>query len=139
MRKLGDASRMLVAAGVIAVPGATLGFSLGGPDVALGASVGILAAGLYAWSFLRSHVSRTSRKRVFDRRVAAGAGLRLVTAAVTGAAMFLVGRKPFVAYLAAFGAAFAILLLTQAPGALRQLQRPRVDESADAHGQGGMS
>jgi hypothetical protein len=123
---------MLVAAGVLAAVAAFVGFSLGGPTVALGASVGTLASGLYVWSFLRSHLSQAPRERIFDRGIATGAGLRLLTAAVTGAGMFLVGREAFVAYLAAFGAGFALLLATQAPAVLRKLNRLWADEGREA-------
>ncbi len=131
MRKLGGSSRMLVAAVALAVLAVTLGFSLGGLAVALGASVGTLAAGVYTWAFLKSHLSQPPRESVFDRRLATGAGLRLATAAVTGAAMFLVGRQAFLAYLAAFGAAFAVLLLLQAPRVLRQLEGLWLDDGRE--------
>lgn len=128
MKARSGRSQILVITGVLAAVAALVGSSLGGRPVALGASVGTLAAGAYAWAFLRSHLSQPPRESIFDRRLATGAGLRLAAAAGIGAGMYLVDRAAFMAYLAAFGVAFALLLATQAPMVLRRLNEMWVDD-----------
>lgn len=106
---------------VLGALAAAAGLLIGGARVALGGASGVLVAAGYAWSFLRSHLSRSSKGR-FDAMVAGGALGRLVLAGAVGLAMWLTGRPAVMAYLLAFGAAFLIFAAPQVLKATRQIR-----------------
>lgn len=113
---------MLKAAGVGVVAGLVALGSSGNPAAA-GAFIGCLAAGVYAVGYVRSHVNRPFTERSFDPRIAKFAALRLgiVTLAGIGVQMGF-GRPALKGYLLAFLVCFAILVITEAPRATKQLR-----------------
>lgn len=95
---------------------------------AVGAFAGCLAAGLYAAGYLSSHLGSVGRERIFDSKVARSAMLRMSAVAVAGAGAYAAGRQTFIAYLCAFGAGFAVLVISEIPHA-RQILKTRSTES----------
>ena len=109
-----------VGAGVVA---ALVALGSSGNPAAAGAFIGCLAAGVYAVGYVRSHVFRPFAERSFDSRIAKFAALRLGIVALAGAGVQMgFGRSALKAYLLAFLVCFAILLITEAPRATKQLR-----------------
>lgn len=104
-----------VAAGAVAV-------LVSGWPAAFGAAVGSLAAGVYAWGYLRSHIGRAGRTRIFDLALARHSVIRIVALALAGVGMRLAGRMPFIGYLVGFAVAFGLLVALEAPAVARQLK-----------------
>jgi hypothetical protein len=115
-------ARLVALALGLAVAAAGVGYVLGGSKAALGAVAGSLVAAGYSWSFLRAHVARTARGAGLDATIAGGAMARLVVSGAVGIAMWMVGRPAIMAYLAAFGASFAILTAPQVLKVMKQIR-----------------
>ena len=92
---------------------AGMGYVAAGSQAALGAACGGIVASGYSWSFLKGHLVPASRGNRTDAGVAGGAMTRLIAAGVAGVVMWAVGRHAVVAYLVAFGVAFAALTAPQ--------------------------
>jgi hypothetical protein len=114
--------RLVALALGLAVVAAGAAYLVGGSEAALGAAAGSLVAAGYSWSFLRAHLARTARGAGLDAAMAGGALTRLVAAGGIGVAMWMVGRPAIMAYLAAFGASFAILAAPQVVNVMRQIR-----------------
>ncbi len=102
-------------AGVAAIPA-------GGGSISAGAAAGALAAGAYAVSYVRTHLSRDPNRLVDGKAVAQG-GVRILLVAAVALAMLVAGRRPFLAYVIAFAGAFPLLIATEIPRALRLIRR----------------
>ena len=120
--RAGSILRLAVVSAVIAAAALLVGWTSIELIAGVGAAAGCLAAGVYAWSFIRSHLGRAARSRFFDGKGAGAAGMRMVALGVVGAALFFVSREAFIAYLIGFGVCFAILLATEAPRVAREIQ-----------------
>lgn len=115
--------RMMVRALSLGVIAALVGLGTAGDPAAIGAFIGCMAAGVYAVGYVRSHVFRPFTERTFDGRAARLAALRLGVVALSGAGvMFWLGRPALKAFLLAFLVGFAILVVTEAPRAVKQLR-----------------
>jgi hypothetical protein len=97
-------------------------YVLKGWPSALGAAVGCLVAAIYAWGYLRSHVSHANRARVFDPGLAGQSTVRILALAGAGLGMYVLGRDPFMGYLVGFAIAFAVLVALEAGAVFRQLR-----------------
>lgn len=116
-------TRRLVALALgLAAGAAGAAYLLGGSKASLGGAAGSLVAAGYSWSFLRAHLARTARGGGLDASMARGAVTRLVVAGGVGVAMWLVGRPAIMAYLAAFGASFAILAAPKVVNVIQQIR-----------------
>jgi hypothetical protein len=89
---------------------------------AVGASAGSLAAAVYCWGYLRSHLARAGRTRIFDPALARHSAARIAALAMVAVGMRLMGRMPFIGYLAGFAVVFAVLVALEAPRVARQLR-----------------
>lgn len=115
--------RMMLKAAGIGVVAALVGLGSAGNRAALGAFAGCLAAGVYAVGYVRSHVFRPFSDRTFDSRVARFAVMRIGVVAVAAVAVQMsFGRPALKGYLLAFLVGFAILVITEAPRATKQLR-----------------
>lgn len=108
----------------LGVAGYLVGLRVSGSEAAFGAAAGSVAAGVYGWSYLASHLDRlrSAAQRGFDATLAGRAMLRLVLLTVAGAAMFLTGRAAFVGYLGGFAVTFAVLMGSEIPRVARELR-----------------
>lgn len=113
----------LMARGVVlgVIAGAVAAAWRGWPAT-VGVGVGSLAAAVYVWGYLRSHMGHAGRARVFDPALARHSLARIAGLALAGAAMRLLGQMPFVGYLVGFAVAFAVLVGLEAPRVARQLK-----------------
>jgi hypothetical protein len=109
--------------------GILLGLAIGaaalliwGLPAAVGAAAGSLAAAVYCWGYLRSHVGHAGRTRIFDPALARHSAARIGTLALVAVGMRLAGRMPFIGYLSGFAVAFAVLVALEAPAVARQLR-----------------
>lgn len=115
--------RVLVKAAGLGIAAAAALMLLAGSGPAAGVLAGCMAAGLYSFGYVRSHVYRQSAERVFDSRIARHMVVRLVVVSMVGAATFLLLGEPAVkAYLLAFLVGFPVLLISEFPRASRQLK-----------------
>jgi hypothetical protein len=114
--------RLVALALGLAAVAAGAAYVLGGSEASLGGAAGSLVAAGYSWSFLHAHLARTARGAGFDAAIAGSAVTRLVVAGGVGLAMWMVGRPAIMAYLAAFGASFAILAAPQVVNVMRQIR-----------------
>jgi hypothetical protein len=129
---------LLVVALVLALLCGATGYLLDGSTAALGGACGALVAAGYSWSFLRSHLARTSRGAGLDATIAGGAMTRLVVAGGFGIAMWMTGRPAVMAYLLAFGAAFLVLAAPQVVKVIKQVRtRPAAPAASSAVETGG--
>lgn len=117
----GAPQRLAARAGVLALVAGMVGFGAGGYPAAAGAAGGVLTAGIYAATFLRSHLRQ--RDRAFDRATAASTFVRLLLVAVGGVAASMAGRSAVIAYLLSFAVAFALLVIAEIPRMTRQLRQ----------------
>lgn len=115
--------RMMLKAACIGAVAALVGLGSAGSTAATGAFIGCLAAGVYAVGYVRSHVLRPFTERSFDLRIARFALLRFGIVALAGVGVEMgFGRSALKAYLLAFMVCFAILVITEAPRATKQLR-----------------
>jgi hypothetical protein len=118
----GRLGRLLLRGLLLGLVAGAIGFRAGDWPVAAGAFTGSLAAAVYAWGYLRSHLGRARRARIFDPKLARHSVARIVALGVLGAAIWSMGREPFVGYLLAFAGAFAVLVALEAPAVARELR-----------------
>lgn len=90
---------------------------------ALGAFAGALAAGLYGFGFIKTHMARAgAHERAFDPAIAKQAVLRMLVIALGGYGAFLLGVPVLKSYLVAFAIAFAVVVGVEIPKASRALR-----------------
>lgn len=118
----GRFGRLMVRGVILGVVAGAVAAAWRGWPAAVGVGLGSLAAAVYVWGYLRSHMGRTGRARVFDPALARHSLARIAALALAGAAMRLMGETPFVGYLVGFGVAFAVLVGLEAPRVARQLK-----------------
>ena len=99
-----------------------IGLGMARALVGLGAALGCLVAAVYAWRYITSHLSMARRERIVEPRLIRSTTVRILLLAVVSATVFLLGRDVFIAYLAAFALALAVLLFAEAPRVMRQLR-----------------
>lgn len=117
------ARRVFLKAFTIGVLAAIVGLGAGGSSAAIGAFAGCLAAAVYVIGYVRSHVFRKFADSTFDPQVTRNAALRLAAIVGAGVALYLTLGKPATrAYLLALAACWLILVVTEAPRALKQLR-----------------
>ena len=117
------AKRVLIKAFTVGVVAGIVGLGAGGNASAIGAFAGCLAAAVYVIGYVRSHVFRKFEESTFDPQVTRFAALRLGAIIGTGVALYLTLGKPATqAYLLALAACWLILVVTEAPRALKQLR-----------------
>lgn len=115
--------RMLVKVFTVGSIAGLAGLGSSGGQAAVGAFLGVLAAGLYCVGYLRSHVNRQQYEHTFDRKVARQAGLRLMVIVLGGFGVFAyLDKEALKAYLLAFIVGFPVLLVTEAPRVVKQLK-----------------
>lgn len=115
--------RIMLKAACVGAVAALVGLGSSGNPAAAGAFIGCLAAGVYAVGYVRSHVLRSFTERSFDSRIAKFAALRIGIVALAGVGVEMgFGRSALKAYLLAFMVCFAILVITEAPRATKQLR-----------------
>jgi hypothetical protein len=117
-----DLLRLAGKAGALGVVAFLLGIGASGLPVAMGALGGCIVAGAYCWWYIASHLGRAERERFWDGVLAGQTGFRILALAVVSAAIFLAGRRPFIAYLLAFAVAFIVLLISEAPRVTKELR-----------------
>jgi hypothetical protein len=118
----GEARRIAIVAVALAAIAGLAGMALGGGRSSAGAVAGALAAGLYAVSYVRTHLSRDPH-RLMDGKVLAQGGVRILLVAAGALAMLLAGRSAFLAFVIAFAGAFPLLVVSEIPRALRMIRR----------------
>lgn len=96
--------------------------ALSDPLAAAGVGIGGLAAGLYAWGYLRSHLAGLEQGSEGRSRIIRKGGTRLVLLAVAGFAVSLLGRTALIGFLGGFAGAFALVLATEAGRIRRRLK-----------------
>lgn len=117
------ARRVLIKAFTVGAIAAIVGLGADGNQAAIGAFAGCLAAAVYVIGYVRSHVFRKFADSTFDPHVTRYAALRLGAIVGTGIALFLtLGESATRAYLLALAACWLILVVTEAPRALKQLR-----------------
>lgn len=117
------ARRVLIKAFAVGAIAAIVGLGAGGNEAAIGAFAGCLAAAIYTIGYVRSHVFRKFEQATFDPHVTRFAALRLGAVIGTGVALFMIlGELATQAYLLALAACWLILVVTEAPRALKQLR-----------------
>jgi hypothetical protein len=117
------ARRVLIKAFTVGAIAAIVGLGAGGTEAAIGAFAGCLAAAIYTIGYVRSHVFRKFEESTFDPHVTRFAALRLGAVIGTGVALFMILGKPATqAYLLALAACWLVLVVTEAPRALKQLR-----------------
>jgi len=121
-RYSGSLRRLLVRGLLLGVLAGAVARLVRGDEAAVGAAAGCLAAGVYAWGYLRSHMARAGRSRIFDPSLARNSIVRITLLAAAGVGMRILGKDPFVGYLGGFAVAFAVLVALEAPGVVRQLR-----------------
>jgi hypothetical protein len=99
-----------------------IGLGMARAAVGLGAALGCVVAAVYAWRYITSHLSMARRERIVEPRLIRSTTVRILLLAVVSASVFLLGRDVFIAYLAAFALALAVLLFAEAPRVMRQLR-----------------
>ena len=115
--------RVLVKAFTLGAGCALIGLGAGGNTVALGAFAGCLAAALYVIGYVRSHVFRQFAGSTFEAHITWLAAVRIGAIAAVGVALYAaLGESATRAYLLALAACWLILVVTEAPRALRQLR-----------------
>ena len=117
-----DGLRLTAKAAALGAVSFLIGFGASGLPIGLAALGGCLVAGAYCWGYITSHLSRAERERFWDGVLAGQTGFRILALAVISAAVFLAGRRPFIAYLLAFAVAFMVLLISEAPRVTRELR-----------------
>jgi hypothetical protein len=118
----GRFGRLMVRGVILGVVAGAVAAAWRGWPVAVGVGLGSLAAAVYVWGYLRSHMGHAGRARVFDPALARHSLVRIGALALVGVAMRLMGELPFVGYLVGFGLAFAVLVGLEAPRVARQLK-----------------
>lgn len=117
------ARRVLIKAFTVGAIAVIIALGAGGTEAAVGAFAGCLAAAVYTIGYVRSHVFRKFEESTFDPHVTRFAALRLGAVIGTGVALYLTLGKPATrAYLLALAACWLILVVTEAPRALKQLR-----------------
>lgn len=119
----GQPGRVLIKAAGLGALGALVGLGTSGLSAAIGAFAGLLVAGLYGAGYIRSHTGRQDIRQTYDRRVARSAALRFALIVTAGGAVAVgLGRSGLQGYVLGFAAGFPVILLTEAPRALRLLK-----------------
>lgn len=118
----GSLGRVMAKAVPLGAASALGAYGWSGQRAAFGAAIGALGAGVYAWSYLRSHLARRERERAFDPALARQAAIRLAAAVAAGAGVYVLGRPALLGFLAAFGAAFAVIVVTELPRMARHVK-----------------
>jgi hypothetical protein len=117
------ARRVLIKAFTVGAIAAIVALGAGGNAAAIGAFTGCLAAAVYVIGYVRSHVFRKFSDSTFDPHVTRFAALRLAAIVGAGVGLYLALGKPATrAYLLALAACWLILVVTEAPRALKQLR-----------------
>lgn len=118
----GQLGRLTVRGAILGVIAGAVAAAWRGWPAAVGVGVGSLAAAVYVWGYLRSHMGHAGRARIFDPALARHSLFRIAGLALAGAGMRLMGETPFVGYLVGFAVAFAVLVGLEAPRVARQLK-----------------
>ena len=118
----GRFGRLMVRGALVGIAAGVVAVLVSGWPAAFGVAAGSLAAGVYAWGYLRSHIGRAGRTRIFDPALARHSVIRMAALALAGVGMRLAGRMPFVGYLVGFAVAFGVLVALEAPAVARQLK-----------------
>lgn len=111
---------MMARAAGLALAAGLIGLATNRPGLAAGAAGGTLVAGVYAAAYIHSHLRE--RQRAFDRPAASATALRLVMVAIGGTIAWLAGKPVLIAYLVAFAAGFAVLVVWEIPRITLQLR-----------------
>lgn len=119
---IGSLVRLSLKAAILAIMALLIGLGTRGALVGMGAAIGCLAAAVYCWGYLRSHVDRAARDKMLDAALMSQAGVRLVVLALVSVGMWFLGRQVLMAYLIGFAIAFALLLATEIPRVTRDLR-----------------
>lgn len=93
-------------------------------DSAAGSTVGVLAAAVYAWGYLGSHLRRLqeSSEQHAARRLFGAATLRLFILFAATGGMWFAGRETFLGFLVGFAIGFAVIVVSEAPRITRSLR-----------------
>ncbi len=118
----GSPKRLLIKSGSLGIIASIAGLGFGGPLGAAGAFLGAIAAALYASGYVKSHLGRAARDKFYDQALLQSAFLRMALLAGAGAGAYLLGRQAIIGFLASFLFCFAVLVISEAGRAARQLK-----------------
>lgn len=114
--------RLALKAAMLGAIGFLVGYGSEGARAGITALAGCLIAGIYSWGYIASHLARADRHQFVDRGLLGQTALRITALGLVSAAVFLLGRTAFIPYLIAFAAAFAVLLVSEAPRVTKELR-----------------
>lgn len=121
--EVGRFDRMMLRGAFAGLLCALGGLGYAGSLGAAGAFAGALAAGLYGYGFIKTHMARAGRhERAFDPAIATHALLRMLVVAAGGAGAFALGVPVLKSYLVAFAISFAAVVGIEIPKASRALR-----------------
>lgn len=91
---------------------------------AAGAAVGVLAAALYAWGYLGSHLRRLQKaaEERSGQKLFRQATVRLFILFLATGGMWFAGRSTFLGFLIGFAIGFAVIVVSEAPRITRTLR-----------------
>ena len=118
----GEFRRLLVRGLLLGIVAGTVAVLASGWPAAVGVVAGSVAAAVYCWGYLRSHLGHLGRTRIFDPALARQSIARIAALAIVGVGMRLAGRMPFIGYLIGFAIAFAVLVALEAPAVARRFK-----------------
>ena len=121
--QVGSFSKMMLRGAFVGIFCALAGLGYAAFEGAVGAFGGALAAGLYGYGFIKTHMARAGQHaRAFDPAIAKHAFLRMVIVTLGGVGAFALGTPALKSYLVAFAVAFAAVVGVEIPKASRALR-----------------